>query len=99
MAPLLILNPFGPVRLDLFQRFLAGMHSSLFSSFSARIHSTVFLNSAGLFTAELHRYVLFRTVMLIFEQLFFHKFFSIIQTLPLLQHFLSSMTCRWTNWM
>ena len=51
------------------------MQNCRFSSFLPRLYSTVFLYSTGVFTAELH----FRTVILTFEQLFFH-IFSILQT-------------------
>ena len=54
------------------------MLNCCFSSFLPRLYSIVFLYSAGVFTAELHRYVLVCSVILICEQLFIN-FFSIMQ--------------------
>ena len=45
--------------------FFAGMQNCRFSSFLPRLYSTVFLYSTGVFTAEFHWYVLFWTVILI----------------------------------
>jgi hypothetical protein len=56
---------------------LAGIQNCRFSSFLPRLYSTVFLYSAGVITAELHRYVLVCSVILICEQNFF--FFPIMQ--------------------